>query len=91
MAACAGIGHYVKQINERKVSMDALKDAPVLELRPIGTIHPPFRSPRALHFNLREQVEQKELSGSMSHTALLCATWKALRLFFIEDKDWVQP
>jgi len=44
MAACAGIGHYVKQINERKVSMDALKDAPVLELRPIGTIHPPFRS-----------------------------------------------
>jgi hypothetical protein len=32
MAACAGIGHYVKQINERKVSMDALKDAPVLEL-----------------------------------------------------------
>jgi hypothetical protein len=45
MAACAGIGHYVKQINERKVSMDALKDAPVLELRPIGTIHPPFPQP----------------------------------------------
>jgi tRNA-Thr(GGU) m(6)t(6)A37 methyltransferase TsaA len=45
MAACAGNGHYVKQINERKVSMDALKDAPVLELRPIGTIQTPFPQP----------------------------------------------
>jgi hypothetical protein len=83
MAACAGIGHYVKQINERtRRFWNCGQSAPFT---------PPFRSPRALHFNLREQVEQKELSGSMSHTALLCATWKALRLFFIEDKDWVQP
>ena len=31
MAACAGM-------RIRKASMDALKDPPVLELRPIGTI-----------------------------------------------------